>query len=251
MTEPILHDGVWWQQQPDGLWLQWNAARGTWDPYLPPPPVRFAQPLTELGVWVQRVLIVFIVFDVLALAVAIAAAAEGDTTSTGLRIVGYVQGAVNLALTVLFLLWFYRAYSNLRVLGVPRLRFGPGWSAGAWFIPIFNLWRPKQIANDIWRGSDPDAPADQGDAWHRAAVPRIVHLWWALWVASACFGVFAVVDAVSKIDFRHSGSNQQVQVDPVLTAVGAGIGIAAAVCLILVIRAISARQDARIGRLTA
>jgi hypothetical protein len=251
MAEPVFNGGFWWHQQPDGRWLWWNAARGSWDPFRAPQPIQFAQPLKELGSWLERVLTLFIFLDVIALAVAIADAARGENTGAGVTIVGYVQAAVNLALIGLGLLWFFRAYSNLRPLGVPRLRFSPGWSVGAWFIPIFNLWRPKQIANDIWRGSDPDAPADQGDAWQQAAVPSIVHVWWAVWVASSCFAVVLVVDALSKIDFRNNSSNQQVHVDPVLTAVGAAIGIASAVCWILVVRGITARQEARIARLSS
>ncbi|HEX2127784.1 MAG TPA: DUF4328 domain-containing protein, partial [Solirubrobacterales bacterium] len=46
-----------------------------------------------------------------------------------------------------FLPWFYRAYTNLGRFGLQDLRFTPGWSVAAWFIPILNLFRPKQIAD--------------------------------------------------------------------------------------------------------
>jgi Domain of unknown function (DUF4328) len=62
---------------------------------------------------------------------------------------------------VVYLVWFSRAYKNLTSLGATDLRYGSGWAIGAWFVPILNLWRPKQIANDIWRASDPAAPPDQ------------------------------------------------------------------------------------------
>lgn len=79
-----------------------------------------------------------------------------------------------------FIAWFHRAYKNLRSLGLQGMRYGTGWAIGAWFIPIFGLVRPKQIANDIWRGSEPGVEVTSG--WHRAGVPRIVHWWWALFV---------------------------------------------------------------------
>ncbi|MDQ3720152.1 MAG: DUF4328 domain-containing protein [Actinomycetota bacterium] len=80
-------------------------------------------------------------------------------------VVGGIQAIVGLALIVVFLMWFFRAYRNLPRLGVRTLRHKPGWAVGGWLVPILNLWRPKEIANDIWRGSDPHLPAQAGRAW--------------------------------------------------------------------------------------
>ena len=64
------------------------------------------------------------------------------------------------ALTALaFVVWFYRAYENLRALGVENLRWGTGWAVGGWFVPFLNFVRPKSIANDIWRGSGSRPPS--------------------------------------------------------------------------------------------
>jgi Domain of unknown function (DUF4328) len=87
--------------------------------------------------------------------------------------------------TVFFIRWFWSAYSNLRVLGQPRTRFHPAWGIVSWFIPIFGLWRPKQMANDIWRGSRPDAPTLAAHAWKTVPVPALLGWWWAAWIVTS------------------------------------------------------------------
>jgi hypothetical protein len=91
---------------------------------------------------------------------------------------------------VSFIVWFHRAYTNLFMLGAIQLRRGPGWAIGGWFVPILNLWRPKQIANDIYRGSDPEHP-DQQPTWSEPVTP-LLHWWWALWIFS---GLMSRIDA--------------------------------------------------------
>ena len=68
--------------------------------------------------------------------------------------------------------WTSRLYRNLSALGVGPLRYTEGWAIGAWFIPFFNLVRPKQILDDIWRGS---GPAD-GEHWRDRAVTPLAPL---------------------------------------------------------------------------
>jgi hypothetical protein len=107
-------------------------------------------------------------------------------------IVAAVQGGLWIAVVVLWIIWFHRAYTNLRPLGVPELRFGTGWAIGAWFVPVLNLWRPKQIANDIWRGSDPEAGAQMGSGWREKDVPAVFQWWWAAFLVSQWVGNVAV-----------------------------------------------------------
>ena len=80
-----------------------------------------------------------------------------------------------------FITWFFQAYKNLRRLGVQNMRWGNGWAVGAWFVPILGLWRPKQIANDIWRGSERGTEVHAG--WKQVPVPGFVHWWWGLFIA--------------------------------------------------------------------
>jgi hypothetical protein len=91
-----------------------------------------------------------------------------------------------LAAASTFLAWFYRAYANLPRLGIQHLRHRPGWAIGSWFVPVLSLVRPKQIANDIWRGSDPTSPDRQPD-WHEPVSP-LLHWWWALFLLNGFLG---------------------------------------------------------------
>ena len=88
----------------------------------------------------------------------------GDGASTGdlYLWVGLVQAAWFLVTAGLWLAWFRRAYLNLPALGARRLRFRPWWAVGSWLLPVFSLFRPKQVLNDIWRASDPDLPPRPG-----------------------------------------------------------------------------------------
>ena len=95
---------------------------------------------------------------------------------------GLFQGACYLLSIVAFLTWYGRAYRNLSRLGVEGLRWGNRWAIAYWFIPIANLFRPKQVVNDIWRASDSDVP--QGASWG-GRVPAVIHWWWALWLISS------------------------------------------------------------------
>ena len=76
--------------------------------------------------------------------------------------------------------WTNRAYRNLPALGANDLRFTPGWAVGGWFVPFLNFVRPKQIMNDIWRGSSPEDYS--GDDWRGRSVTPLLHWWWGLWI---------------------------------------------------------------------
>jgi len=154
---------------------------------------------------------------------------------------GLLQLGVFVVAAVFFLRWFHRAYSNLEPLGARNLRFGKGWAVGAWFVPILNIWRPKQIANDLWRASDPDAPAEQGETSHGGGVPALLAFWWAAFllagwtlIAGSPFEAETLAD-LKRTTLSYLASDS-------LDAV-------AAVLAVVVVRWTSARQEARAERL--
>jgi len=109
-------------------------------------------------------------------AISDAAAQANDARQLAILV---VQLLVTVVGAVFFIRWFSAAYKNLPSLGAENLRYGPGWAVGSWFVPILNFFRPKEIANDIWRASDPDRPISDRTGWRQAPLTPVLAGWWA------------------------------------------------------------------------
>jgi hypothetical protein len=144
---------------------------------------------------------------------------------------------------VFFITWFRRAYRNLPVLGAAGLRYRSGWTIGCWFIPIAGLIIPKQIANDIWRASDPSAPPEQGVSWRTRAVPPLLTFWWILWIASIYVGNQELRTAFSE------DTPENLQNGDYIDIASAVLDIGAAALAIAVVVALTRRQQARASAL--
>jgi uncharacterized protein DUF4328 len=171
-------------------------------------------------------------------------ASDIDSNDDRQTIVAVVIGAALVVAIVFFIRWFHAAYKNLVPLGQPNLRFKPGWAIGGWFVPVLNLWRPKQIANDIWRGSEPDAPTFHGDGWKSAAIPVRLTAWWAMWIAATYIGNLA-----ARAWFGNETPNDLRAAD-VLDIAALVLDIGAAVLAILVVRRLTDRQSAHARRVS-
>jgi|JI7StandDraft_1071085.scaffolds.fasta_scaffold00731_10 hypothetical protein len=86
------------------------------------------------------------------------------------------------ASTVLFILWFRRAYFNLHLL-VPNLEHKEGWAAGGWFVPILSLFIPYQIMRDLFNHSLRLLNL-KGNTTYEYVDTKIVGGWWALYLVS-------------------------------------------------------------------
>jgi hypothetical protein len=142
-----------------------------------------------------------------------------------------------------FIAWLYRAHGNLHALGAQYPRYSRGTAIWSWFVPILNLWRPKQVTNDVWRGSDPDAPADQGDTWRNAKPPVLYAVWWFLWVA-----LNFAYNADLRIYLRAE-TLDEFQFSSIFTAVTDSLSVLGALLALAVVRRTTARQQARAERL--
>jgi hypothetical protein len=151
----------------------------------------------------------------------------------GLQTLAYISAAV------LFLAWFVRAYRNLPRLGVWPLRYGGSWEIGSWFIPAFNFVRPKQMADDIWRGSEPrPGPKRLEDG---PKVPAPIHLWWAVCCAAW------LVAAVERIFGYEAQTLPEQHTAVVLALVACWVYVLAAALAIVVVRKVSRRHDAAVA----
>jgi hypothetical protein len=225
MSEPVRRGGAWWRRREDGAWLRWDPGARTWkeSPASPPDQTELEaappspgtaspyrseehglfEPLADKSKWVTRLLLVTVALSVIAVVSDAAQVAlvreaasggtvtraEADANDSRQAVIGLMQGAAFLATAGFFLVWFHAAYSNLPRLGAADLRYKTWWAVGGWLIPIVNFFRPKQIANDIWRASEPTPAADA--SWRARPVPGVLGWWWAAWLASGLLSIGA------------------------------------------------------------
>ena len=136
----------------------------------------------------------------------------------GVAAVGFL--AVLVATAVVFIVWMWRGAKNNEVLDRIRPRYTPGWSIGGWFIPIANLWIPVRVMHDLWQGSDPEI-GNYHD-WRGLRRTPLIGWWWGLYLTSRLFTV---------------------------TTIGVVTAVPAAILAIVLVRAITARQE--VARLAA
>lgn len=144
---------------------------------------------------------------------------------------------------VVFIVWFYRVRVNAEAIGPAwRQRFGRGMAIGAWFIPIANLWLPKQIADDIWNASDSNArPGDPYTGAGRLGTAGLVLCWWLAWMGTNIVSYLAVfMDRTTEV-FDYSGMQGVYGVEMTSSL----LSVTAGVLAILVVRKITTMQGVR------
>jgi hypothetical protein len=154
--------------------------------------------------------------------------AEIEANDNRQMAIGLTMIGVFIPTVVLFCMWIYRAHWNLPALGAAQLKYTPGWAAGAFFVPILNLFRPYQITKEIDLNSDP-SPDPRSSP--------LIGVWWTAWLVTN-FSARASERMTSKAE----------TLDSILAADYATIGalaieIVAAVLAILVVRRISRNQE--------
>ena len=265
MAEPVLHEGTWWHPQPDGSYLRWDADAGQWQPAPSGEGPRTAHP--QGGDWrpidgrAKTVRVLLFVLAAISAAALISdgyewslldGAMNGDSItddqaslSDNVQLIfGVLLTVTNLAVIVTFLMWLFRTYKNVRALGAGDLRYKPGWSIGAWFIPFFNFVGPKQIVNDAWRASDPDLPPAAGGTWRGAAIPAALFgWWWAAWIVTSVLANTSFRVNLSAETLKELRDASAVDFASDLSTIPACLLCAA------VVAAITRRQNERAGRL--
>lgn len=135
---------------------------------------------------------------------------------------------------IAFICWLHRARTNIDAFGGSWMRWGRGWTIGAWFVPLANLVIPLLVVSEIDRATDGHA----GGWGPRRPARVVVTLWAVLWTA------FIVLDRVATFaPFDAAAPGGTIG----LTVLSAAVEVGAAVCAILVIRRITAGQEAVMG----
>jgi hypothetical protein len=157
-------------------------------------------------------------------------ASEADANDNRVAALAALQLLAYIVTAILFIRWFHRAYRNLDALAAPR-RHGIGWAIGGWFVPILGLWRPKQIANDIWWGSAPEGEAQRASG--------LLLVWWLGYI---------VTSVIANIAFRATLSGDEtedIQRADYAYLVSDFLDAVVGVLAILVVMRITERMEAR------
>jgi Domain of unknown function (DUF4328) len=157
--------------------------------------------------------------------------AEATANDDRQRAIGLLQLALMVACAVVFIRWLYAAYRNLEVVAPAEKRYSPGWAIGSWFVPIMNLFRPKQMVNDVWRAGGRDSDD--------ARPGRLLLGWWLLWLISSF-----VVNIAGR-SYMRADTAEELQTGTMLYLLGDAMQAVAAVLAILVVRRGTERLDAK------
>ncbi|MGV9567743.1 DUF4328 domain-containing protein [Streptomyces sp. NPDC003480] len=125
---------------------------------------------------------------------------------------------------VLFLVWLARSRRNAQELSPQASLPSRGWTIGAWFIPVVNLFITRQLVLDIGLASSA--------SWEQKRDTTLVNLWWVAWITHAVVLTVGGWVAPGSMAFL---------------VVAEALMIAAAVLLGLVIERITALQSAALG----
>jgi hypothetical protein len=156
-----------------------------------------------------------------------------DATDVVAGVVGF-SFLVGLALAVLFIIWMWRAASNLPLFGRVKPKFSPGFAIGGWFIPLANLIIPGMHMFDIDKGSGPRLRPGE-----RARGSGLVVVWWIMFIVGRMLGMFAPT-----FEGFRSYNVSTFDVQNVLLIVGSAFAAVASVAAILVIRQVTDAQEA-------
>lgn len=199
------------------------------------------------GVFVSLGVLALVAVARLVSALSLHSAAAGDADVPGAYHTYSVWAGISLLAVLVsggvFIAWFHRAYKNLRRLGVQNMRYGDGWAIGSWFIPFFNWVRPKNMANDVWRGSE--RGVEVWWQWRQVQVPSLVHWWWALFLVQGVVAYFGqrTVQSGYHDATTLSSALSQIKTGTVLDVLAQLVAVAGIVLAITVVSRITERLD--------
>lgn len=106
-----------------------------------------------------------------------------DLTGTSADLTTWV-GFATLASTVLLAVVYLRWQALSRSLDPGAVRYGAAAAVWCWIVPVWSLFGPKKVVDDLWAASGPQ----HGPAAVTRAAPGWVTTWWLTFVAGSVIG---------------------------------------------------------------
>ena len=133
-----------------------------------------------------------------------------DTTILDINLLNTTTIFIGIIGLIVILFWFHRANKNIHAFGAKEIT-SPRMAVIWWFVPIFHLWKPYDIAQEIWKASNPHLNIINGTEWKHSPASDIIKLWWILGILS--FFVFIIggfFTPIGNVD-EYVSSDQQSQ----------------------------------------
>jgi len=156
-------------------------------------------------------------------------------------LLGIGEILVHVLTVIAFCMWFYRAYKNLKLWKITGLKYSPGWAVGYFFIPFLNLFRPYQIAQEIWKASDPQVSVRAGSQWRDNKGSNVIGAWWASWIFANIIGQIAFRMSMSQ---RSTMADQKASI--LAEVISESVSILAGAVAALMILKIQSRQSQKL-----
>ncbi|KOX06994.1 DUF4328 domain-containing protein [Streptomyces sp. NRRL B-3648] len=144
---------------------------------------------------------------------------------------GIAQGVALVATAVVYLCWLWRIRVNAEVFDASRHSMKRGWTIGAWFCPVVNLWFPRRIVADSWDASAP---------WGSRSGHSPVNAWWTVWLAGLLVGRFADTSS------RHAETADELKEAAKAMLLSDGLDIAAAALAVVVVVQLTRMQERKV-----
>lgn len=142
---------------------------------------------------------------------------------------GLLYFSMNLVSIITFIRWFRRAYYNLGKL-THNTEYSDGWAAGAWFIPIMNLFVPYRIMKELYVKTKQYLVLVANLPYDNKLKTGYLPLWWTLWIIGGIIG-----NILFRTSFKAETLTQLIDSE-ILTIASSIIGIPLAIVTIIVIK---------------
>ena len=167
-----------------------------------------------------------------------------------------ISAVISFIATILTLIWFYKANRNIHAFGAKEIS-SSSMAVIWWFVLILQLWKPYNVAQQIWKASNPQLNISNGTEWKQSVGSRIIKLWWILgllYIFAAIIGVIFKMMVVGLDNYLYPEQATQVTIELDMFYSGF-IGISLNVLAILstlffirMIKQVSTWQEIKVGR---
>ncbi|MGO9480325.1 MAG: DUF4328 domain-containing protein [Candidatus Kryptoniota bacterium] len=165
------------------------------------------------------------------------AASQLFVKNSGLIITAILYACARIATGITFLMWIYRTYSNLPVLGAQNPKYTPGSAVSKFLIPIVNIHQPIKVVRELWKQSN--ISADISFSTERRSSNTQVSSWWTAYLASEIIPWTGMASLFSKDPVQRVITGAWIDILSYILV------IVSALFLIRLVREIDDRQERR------